>query len=378
MVAKTVEALPKPLSEYFEPMKDALAERATEPSGLWKRDSRFKSRAQWQYIYLDAAAQDTSQSTRLRVAEAFPTDQAIARGLMRKHDVKRGGELPWALESLTQELVHAFETRNRDEIVKHTAHVIALSTFAADPFRVSRNCRGEETGNVTFGLKEMGDPLFAHQDVAQRYGWELMRRYQHRYQSEIKVSEFQYPLGHDVLAIVFETMLASLDDLDDFCDADRRILKKMKIDDGAAFLAKQDEYYELLDAEQGDAVVEMLKRATRLAVPLIYHAYKKAGSPNLSAPVPAVPLSALPKTDTDTPTTNSSATDSGGKEDPQSATTSTATIRIASKNSKVFHKPTCSHVKRISAKNRVEYEDQEAAKRSGKRHCRSCHDDNES
>jgi len=45
---------------------------------------------------------------------------------------------------------------------------------------------------------------------------------------------------------------------------------------------------------------------------------------------------------------------------------------VASKNSKVFHKPDCSSAKRISAKNLVGYNSREEAIEAGKRPCKMC------
>jgi hypothetical protein len=384
VAAKTVEALPEPLAGYFTSMQDVLLERAVEPSGLWLRDPRFKSRGQWCYVYLDADAESAAQSSRTKAAEAFPTQQVAALDLMRKLNVKRGGELPWALEKLTTELSSAFKSRDRDDIAMHAGHVIALCTFAADPFHVTRNRYGEESGNVSFGRKEMGDPFFAHQDVAQRCGWELVRRYENRYRSKIDVSQFNYPLGQDASQMIFKTLLASLDDRDDFCEADRSILEQMKIGDGAAFEARMDEYYELLDGAQGDATAEMLRRGSRLSVVLIYYAYTQAGSPDLSPTELATPTNlvagsesgATHAADSDDQAASSGANPDGAipKGDSAGPQVAAASVmsRVASKNSKVFHLPTCSHVKRISAKNQVEYENHDAALKSGKRPCRAC------
>ncbi len=370
VATKTVEALPEPLSDYFATMQEALLERAVEPSGLWQRDPKFKSRAQWFYVYLDAAADSTEQSSRIVAATVFPTEQVAAGRLMRNLSIKRGGELPWAIENLTKELTQAFKSGRRDDIALRAGHLIAFCTYAADPFRVTRNSRGEESGNINFGQMEMGDEMFAHQDVAQRSGWELIRRYQHRYTGEIDVSRFNYPLGQNALQLVFNTMLTSLDDLDDYCDADRSILNKMRMKEATAFNDRKDEYYELLDGEMGEATVEMLRRGTRLAVALIYSAYTQAGSPDLS-PTKSVTPTMLVTTSETEPAQHENG-DSKGNGATSTESDALSTVRIASKNSKVFHLPTCTHVKRISAKNRVEYENEEAAVQSGKRRCGSC------
>lgn len=370
VVATSIEALPQPLSDYFADMKDAVLERAIEPFGLWQREAQFKNRAQWYYVYLDTAAESNDPRARMQSAQEFPDEQVKARGLMRKSKVKRGGELPWALESMATELTRAFENGDRNEVAMRAGYLISFCTCAANPFHLTRDRHGEASGNLNFGRKMLGDSLYAHQDVGQRYGWELVRRFQHRYQSQIDPARFQYPLGQTARQMIFNTMLASLQDLGEFCNADRAILEKMNVVDETAFFARQDEYYELLDDAEGEATVEMLRRASRLAAALIYNAYEQAGSPNLnsSQPEPPTKIAAisqpLPDAQPESGTADNKDQENGASEQPA--------IRIASKSSKVFHLPTCSHVKRISDKNRVEYESEQAALASGKRRCNSC------
>ncbi len=373
VVGKTIEALPEPLSDYFATMRDALLERAVEPGGLWQREPKYKNRDQWTYVYLDAASDSIEQTARVEAAEVFPIDQVKARGLMRKHKIKRGGELPWALQNLTADLAGAFESGDRESVAIHTGHLIGLCAYAADPFRVTRNRTGDETGNAQFGLAEMGDPLYAHQNASQRFGWELVRRYQHRYQGMIDVGQFRYPLGQDAGQLIFKTMLLSLDDLGILCDADQKILGRMQITQAAEFLNHEDEYYELLDEAQGERAVEMLRRGTRLAIALIYQAYQQAGEPSL---LQSKPMTLAAMSDTPDPDPQIDNQANAGESTKSAATSSEEKLltvtRIASKNSKVFHLPTCTHVKRISAKNRVEYENEDAAVGSGKRRCNSC------
>ncbi|NOX57450.1 MAG: hypothetical protein GXP29_01160 [Planctomycetes bacterium] len=365
----TIDALPEPLSTHFAPMRETLLERVVEPVGLWEREPRYQKRQQWCFLHLDLAAQSNAQSDRMVAASSFPTEPGAAARFMREHDVKRGGRLPWALEDLTQKLSRAFASADQQAIAERTGHLVALCTFAANPFRVTRNDRGAETSNAIFADAQMGDPFFAHQDVAQRFGWELIRRYSNRYRLAIESEEFRYPLEFDARSTIFETMLGSLDHLGVLCKSDRDVQSRMGLKDRATFLERKDEYYELLDDACGDHAVEMLRRASRLSVVLVFDAYQRAGSPKLGVTVPSTPVK----------TANAPAEKVAAASEPEAKPAAAEEpaandkIRVASKRSKVFHRSFCNHVKRISKKNLVEYADDVKAKESGKRPCRACH-----
>ena len=56
VVRRTVEALPDPLRSFLTAHLDGVMERTVEPDGAWRRNPRFRSRKQWHYLELDAAA----------------------------------------------------------------------------------------------------------------------------------------------------------------------------------------------------------------------------------------------------------------------------------------------------------------------------------
>ena len=126
-----------------------------------------------------------------------------------------------------------------------------------------------------------------------------------------------------------------------------------------------------MDEACGDHAVEMLRRASRLSVALVFDAYQRAGSPDLEDPASKTPE------ETVSPHTDAVATSAQPKATPtpDSQAAPSVKTRVASKRSKVFHLPSCTHVKRISKKNLVEYADEKAAKDSGKRGCRACNAD---
>ena len=66
----------------------------------------------------------------------------------------------------------------------------------------------------------------------------------------------------------------------------------------------------------------------------------------------------------------------GRAEDKQGRSTGKTTaakyLYVASKHSRIFHRPECSSAKRIAPKNLEGYSDRDAAVKSGKRPCKRC------
>ncbi len=369
VVDVTLNALPEPLGSFYDARADALSERTLEPGGAWRRDRRLRDRDDWHYLMLDAAAEASTPEARLRAALAFPIEQRKARALLRGQQQRRGGSLVWRLDELVAGLATAFAERDHDAIIAHSGYVIHFALDASDPFCATRNRRGAETGNAVFGDVDFGDPFFAHQDVAQRVGWELIRRNAERYRAAIDPASIRFELAVDPAPAALEWMITSLEGLDALCAADREILERMEITDAASFQARADEYYQLLDARCGEQCVRMLHRGAALATTLIVTAWTRADSPDLTAAAPPAHAEALTG---GTAPPAAAETAAAAAEDSSATEPATGGV-VASKNSKVYHRPDCRHVQRIAAKNLVRYASAAEAERDGKRACRTCH-----
>jgi hypothetical protein len=79
----------------------------------------------------------------------------------------------------------------------------------------------------------------------------------------------------------------------------------------------------------------------------------------------------LPKT-TEMPTQTSVAAPNTEKPEVSSPAQVSSEGYVASKSGKVFHKPTCSHAKRIQNKTKITYQTKEEAVAAGRRPCQSC------
>jgi hypothetical protein len=222
----TVVAVPEPLRGFYQPHVDGVVERTLEPDMVWRDDARTRSRDDWHYLALDAAAGAAAGwPERLEAVRTFPTRQNAARRLLSEHNVKQGGELPWQLTRLADELVDAFRSGDRQTIVRCTGNVIHFAMDAADPFAATCDRRAEAAGNAVLASAEVGDRLFAHQDAAQRIGWELVRRNAERYRSALAPEEVRFELNvDDVPFAVIECMVESFARLEGLCSAEREIM----------------------------------------------------------------------------------------------------------------------------------------------------------
>lgn len=373
VAAKTAAALPEPLATFYTTRLDALTERAVEPGGAWMRDPGMKSREPWHRLMLDVTAPEKcTHADRMAAAASFPAKQSEAKALFRKHDAKNAGKLIWALDELVTGLSDAMRGRDEDAIIRTTGYIVHFATDAANPFHATRNQRGQETGNLIFGDCVMGDPLFAHQDVCKRIGWELVARNAERYSDSIDPRDIRFDIVEDVPFETLERMVEAIDSLEMLCDTDRSILAEMQVGDGVTMFARHDEYYELLDSACGAVAVENLRRGVRLATTLVFTAWMRAGSPeSLSGGTPTeagqTQVANGSEAAPDRPMVDRGQPPASDK--PKEAP---PLDLVASKNSKVFHLSSCPHAQRISQDNMVRFGSAEEAIASGRRPCRSC------
>lgn len=360
---RCVAALPSLLAPFYQDHLADLEERVIEPEGVWRRDRRMRARLHWDHLWMDVRAEDGSVSARLAAGETFPRAEREARELFESAGVGvRGGRLPWAMAELHADLVRAFEQRDAQEVIRSSGHLAALACAASQPFSVTMNHDGRQTGNLYLGELSMGDPYYPHQSAHQRIFGELVRRYRNRYLEHVQVRPIELRPIPDPLDPCFQHLLGSLARVDDLLTADRQISRQLGLVDGASLIKREDEFYELLDGRCGDLVVERLRAGALLSANLIAGAWEQAGRPVLETSPAAGPEAVPDQPDDD-------ATDASGAE-PADPTESSG--YIGSRSSTVFHRPECAHVVRISPSNLVRYPTAQDAQRQGKRPCRVC------
>ena len=364
VVRRCVAALPPEIAPYFESRVPDLEERAVEPDGVWRRDRKMRLRANWEHLWIDIKAKNSSVSARMAAAEAFPRREVEARKLFKSLGFARqGGRLPWGVEDLHAELVRAFQQGDGDEIVKLAGHLTHFAWAASQPFNVTVNHAGRDTGNLYLGELDIGEPYFPHQSVHYRVMGEMVRRYRSRYLERVRVRPVELRPISDPLEPCFCHLVGSLARLDDLLTADRETTERLGATDGESLVKREDEFYELLDARCGDIVVERLRSGAILAAGLIAGAWERAGSP-VVADLGAPSLEAG--------TTPRAIPEEEPRTEPASGEEAKTGRYVGSKQSNVFHRPDCKHAKRIRPWNLVYYESAEDAKRQGKRPCRIC------
>ncbi len=366
-----IDALPEPLRNFYSLHSDALSERAVEPGGVWLRNPRLARRQSWHYLMLDADADNMTADSRIEATGRFPHQWAEARKLFRTHNIKHGGQLPWQLSSLVEELTLAFGKPDTNAIVKLSGYVIHFAADAANPFNTTRDPRGVETGNHDLGHFTMENKLFAHQDVSHRLYWELIRRNTQRYKEAVDPSRIRFDLNVNPPYLILEAMAESSATLPYLIAADRNVFEKMAINNATSLLAREEEFYLLLDNKCADYCIACIERATRLSTTLIVHAWHESGSPSHVPVTPEPNDNELQQLEPEALTGTPQQTSDGAQE----STSKLQTVFVASKRSNIFHRPDCRHAARISKENIVEYASLEEAVASGKQPCKTCKPD---
>ncbi len=364
VVRRCAATLPPEIAPFFQSRLADLEERVVEPEVAWGKDPKLQARASWFYLRMDVKAKDKSVSARLAAAEAFPRREGEARELFKSLGLERqGGKLPWAVEDLHAQLVRAFQQGDEDEVVKTAAYLAHLAWAASQPFSVTMNHDGRDTGNLYLGDLAAGDSYYPHQSVHYRVMGELVRRCRNRYLEQVQVRPLDVQPVREPLEACFRQMLGALARLDDLLTADREIAAQLGATDGATLVKREDEYYSLLDARCGDIVVERLRAAAMLAANLITGAWEQAGRPVVGGGGPA---------GGQVPTGPQANPGEKPREKSPSTEPSQPVRLVGSKNSAVFHRSDCPHVQKISPSNLVYYASAEDAKRQGKRPCQVC------
>ena len=382
---QTIDLLPAVLQAYYAPDVDAVIEHAIEPDGAWRRQRRTTNRDDWHYLKLDVAATDNRSESRIRAARDFPRSRTDAKNVFAAAGIDDGGRLPWSLDRLATRLTRAFRDQDRDQILELTGQVIHFCADAGFAFRCTKDDRGDPARNLVLTVAEMGEPLFAHQNVSYRVGWELIRRNAHRYRTALKQEAGSAVAVDDVRDACFETMIRSLADLEPICVADAEIIARMHITGEAAFRARSEEYYQLLDGQCGQLCVQSLRRGSELAAGVITYAWKKSGGDDLTGEDQVADAKGRKRTSGSRPTdpdrragssTRSSSKDasSQGASSKGGATkgVSSAGGFVASRHSKVYHRPDCPHALQIKDRNLRRFKTEQDAIDSGRRRCHTC------
>lgn len=315
--ATALPILPVPLRVFFEARLEALRQAAAPGARVASGSKMTGGEPQWHYVTLDIAAGAAGVEERRAAARCFPRERDKAMALYESCGVRDGGILPWVVQDHYETTMQAFRSGEPERIVAEAGVLLHFSVDAAMP-----------CNTATERLRR------------QRHQAELFNKLKKRLEYEVRVSPDRLSPISSPLDATFDVLL----------DAHRAVEELTALD--AAALPGAGEAYAERMAEQAALILEArIESGALLAANLIAAAWAEAGKPDLRtaalAPPPrvvAVPLAV-------------------------------AVLYVGSRNSTVYHHPTCSHVARIKLENRVTFESQELARAAGRTPCKSCKPD---
>jgi hypothetical protein len=309
------------------------------------------------YLKLDVAASDSQPGASPGAAARFPTDQAEAKELFKRCGERQGGTLPWTVRRHFDALIAAYESGEQESILREAGILLRLSTAAALPFNTTSNRDGAATGNLILTKGTAQRALLPHRTVRHRCHVGLLLSLKSRLAYELRLSPDRYHAITDPVEEVFAVMRRAHDALPLLLAADRDALTALGVSDADSFTAGKYRYYTLLSDRAGWIMEARLKDAATLGANLIGTAWTLAGGPVTGQP-PLPPVIKGTKVESSSP---HEAVDDGRF--------------VASKQSKVFHKASCPHARRISPGNRICFATLEEMLATGRKPCKTCRPD---
>lgn len=136
-VEKAIDALPKPLKNFYDDNKQAISEAVSDPS-------RFPPRAVFEVDKLEPFPFDD-----------LPTDRTLAVRKYGEDTLKEVGDAPWKVVDSYKALVDAFKAGEFKKALTLSEEIAYYVGELYDPPNVSKNGDGEPTGQP--GLRERFD-----------------------------------------------------------------------------------------------------------------------------------------------------------------------------------------------------------------------------
>lgn len=316
-VATAVPILPPPLQAFFETRLEALRQAAAPGARVASGSKITAEEPHWHYVTLDIAAGTAGVEERRAAARRFPRERDKAMALYESYGVRDGGILPWVVQERYEATVQAFRSGEPERIVAEAGALLHFCVDAAIPCNTA-----------------MQRPR------RQRDQTELFNRLKNRLEYEVRVApERRSPISN-ALDATFDVLL----------DAHREADELIDIDTGA--LPAEREAYMEKWAERAVPILEIqIESGALLAANLISAAWSDADKPELKTTGVLTPprVVAIPH--------------------------AVAVLYVGSRNSTVYHHPTCAHAPRIKPENRVTFESKELARAAGRTPCKTCKPD---
>lgn len=334
VISAAVPVLPEAIRPFFECHIEAFRQGALPAAVRTAPPNTIAGNPQSHYVMLDVEAK--TPDVRHQAALQFPRDRSAARRLFRQSGVGEGGLLPWALEEQYRVLAQAFEAGDLEAVPREAGLLLHLATDSSMPFNTTIN---HESGSAR------RRPL----DAA------LVSQLQERLDYEVRVWPGRFDPIEDPLEAAFAALLEAHKALEPLMRIDEQVsarLTRAKVQEPGLFL---DAYFEAVMVQSGPIMEARLEGAALLGANLIGGAWAKAGCPMLKA-------------------SSERAVESGQNVSPASLKPG---FFVGSRNSTIFHTPTCSHALRIKPENLVRFGSVEEARAAGRKPCQACRPDEE-
>jgi hypothetical protein len=284
---------------------------------------------QWHYVTLDVdtgAANrseprpyggDPSLFERRVVATLFPRERDKAMALYESYGVRDGGILPWVVQDRYEAAVQAFRSGEPERIVAEAGVLLHFCVDAAMPCNTA-----------------------TQRPRRQRDHTELFNRLKKRLEYEVRVAPDRLSPVNSAIDATFEVLL----------EAHRAADELFTI--GVTTLPPTGEMFTEKSTERAAPILEtQIESGALLAANMIAAAWSEADKPELRTTAVLPPPRVVPV--------------------PHAV----AVLYVGTRNSTVYHHPTCSHVPRIKLENRVTFDTQEQARAAGRTPCKTCKPD---
>ncbi|UCF32908.1 MAG: hypothetical protein JSV78_11315 [Phycisphaerales bacterium] len=356
-IRASLTILPPQIQPWFRSRLGFSGSAATgaDEAANWRHTSDQPPDAR--YLKMDIAGQSVDPVVAREAVRDFPTEPEQAKNLFTRCGERQGGYLPWAIREHFDALIRAFEHGEPETISLESRVLLELAADAALPFNTTFNRDGQASGNLILSKNTTKQALKAHRTVRNRCHEGLLVNLKGRLVYEMRLSPDRYRAVTDPVEEAFTAMRRGHEALPLLLEADHAIMGRLNVRTADEFLIQKYRYYTAL-SERVDWIMEArLEDAASLGANLLGTAWTLAGAPDLNA----LTIAAEPERETG----------------PRPAEHESAPF-VASKQSKVFHRATCPHARRISPANLMQFETLEEAVASGRKPCKTCQPDDPS
>jgi hypothetical protein len=353
-IRASLAILPPPIQPWFESRLGFSGSSATGAveAAEWRRPTDQPPDAR--YLKMDVAGQSVDPAVAREAVRRFPTEPQQAENLFKRCGERQGGTLPWAIREHFDGIIRAFERRDPESTALEARMLLELATDAALPFNTTLDRDGQASGNLILSKTTTKQALKPHRTVRHRCHEGLLVNLKGRLVYEMRLSPDRYRAVTDPVEETFAAMRRAHETLPLLLEADRATLAKLNVRTADEFLAQKYRYYTAL-SEQVDWIMEArLEDAALLGANLLGTAWTLAGAPDLNEPI----IVAEQESEAGAPPL---------EDEPAPF--------VASKQSKVFHKASCPHARRIAPANLMEFWTLEEALASGRKPCKTCQPD---